>query len=32
MSDKPKVPTQKEVEEIKSIKTKQVKENQIIRK
>ena len=32
MSDKPKIPTQKEIDEIKAIKTKQVKDNQIIRK
>lgn len=32
MEDKPKVPTQKEIEDIKSVKTKQVKEHQIIRK
>lgn len=32
MSDKSKVPTQKEIEEIRSVKTKQVKDNQIIRK
>ena len=32
MSDKIKTLTQKEIEQIKAIKTKQVKENQIIRK
>lgn len=32
MSDKTKIPTQKEIDEIKAIKTKQVKDNQIIRK
>jgi len=32
METKPKVPTQKEIEDIKSVKTKQVSEQQIIRK
>jgi len=32
MSDKPKVPTQKELQEIKAVKEKQVKEQQTIKK
>lgn len=32
MSDKPKIPTKKEIEEIKAVKTKLVTEQQIIRK